>query len=103
MLGWTCKQNASRCKQEGVTTLETPVTLAELRKRHGGMSQRELARRLGVTPGAVALWETGSRVPRLPMVRKIAKLFGLKSSDLIIFGKREEEDHSSSSDATKTA
>lgn len=83
--------------------MKEPVTLAELRKRHGGMSQRELAKRLGVTPGAVALWETGDRVPRLSMVRKIAKLFGLESSDLIIFGRPEGEEDQSSSQATKSA
>lgn len=83
--------------------MKEPATLAELRKRHGGMSQRELAKRLGVTPGAVALWETGDRVPRLPMVRKIAKLFGLESSDLIIFGRPEGEEDQSSSQATNTA
>src|SRR5437016_5639322 len=35
----------------------------ELRKALGGISQAELARRLGITPNAVAAWEQGVREP----------------------------------------
>lgn len=35
----------------------------ELRKTLGGISQAELAKRLGVTPNAVAAWEQGVREP----------------------------------------
>lgn len=79
--------------------MRRPVTLPELRRQHGNMTQRELAKELGVSPAAVALWETGERVPRLAMVRKIAKFFGLESSDDIVFP-GAERDHSSSQTAS---
>lgn len=41
-------------------THKTQVRLKKLREKLA-MSQRELAKELGVTPGAVALWELGER------------------------------------------
>lgn len=60
------------------------VRLAELRERKG-LSQRQLAELLGVTSGAVGNWEAGTRIPRLPMLRKIARVLGV-SIDEIEFG-----------------
>lgn len=77
------------------------VTLPELRKAHK-MSQRDLAKALDVTPGAVALWELGERVPRVEMARAIAQLFGLESSDVITFPGIERR-NAHSSQATNTA
>ena len=48
-----------------------------------GMTQQQLADKLGVSDGAVSQWETGMYFPRIGMVQKIAGLFGVKVSDVI--------------------
>ena len=51
------------------------------REAHG-MSQTELAGRLGVTSTAVNKWEAGARVPRLPKLIAMAQIFGCTMDDL---------------------
>lgn len=48
----------------------TVARLKKLREKFG-LSQRDLAKELGVTPGAVALWEMGERQLSGPVVRLI--------------------------------
>lgn len=50
--------------------------LVQLRKARG-LNQRELAQALCVSPGAVGLWETGSRFPSPELLEKIADYFGV--------------------------
>lgn len=50
------------------------LTLAELRAE-AGLTQRELAEQLKVSPGAIGMWESGARVPRLPTLRQLAEYF----------------------------
>ena len=56
--------------------------LVRLRKRQG-MSQEELAERLGVSRQAVSRWELGSTLPDVPNLRKLSELFGVSADDLI--------------------
>ena len=56
--------------------------LVRLRKRQG-MSQEELAERLGVSRQAVSRWELGSTLPDVPNLRKLSDLFGISADDLI--------------------
>jgi transcriptional regulator with XRE-family HTH domain len=58
-------------------------SLAELRKENN-LTQRKLADLLGVSSGAIGMYESGMRTPSLKQVRKIANLFGI-SSDEIFF------------------
>lgn len=51
--------------------MQAKRSLAELR-RAKGLTQRQLAALLGVTPGAVANWEVGIRTPSFAMARRIA-------------------------------
>lgn len=57
----------------GKSTLKTSARLKRLREKLG-LSQRELAKELGVTPGAVALWEMGARSLSGP-VTKLVELY----------------------------
>lgn len=82
-----------------MTTLKKPITLPELRFNQGRMTQSQLAGLLDVTTGAVGNWEAGIRVPRLPMIRRIAEVFGVEPGDIYFPG--EAKDHSSQT--TKTA
>jgi putative transcriptional regulator len=64
-------------------------TLAELRKERG-LSQRDLAKKLGVSYGAIALYETGKRTPSLKRAKEIADIFGV-SVETILFGANVDE------------
>lgn len=48
-----------------------------------GMSQKDLAQIIGVTPSAVTLWESGVRFPRGKALSKLAKALGVSQSYLL--------------------
>lgn len=48
--------------------------LKQLRKEHG-LTQTQLAEKLDVASGTVAMWETGKRKPNFEMVDRICSLF----------------------------
>ena len=50
--------------------------LRALRKAHG-MSQPELARRLGVTKQAVSNWENNNIMPSVDMVKKLSRVLNV--------------------------
>lgn len=54
--------------------MEDKKTLATLR-REKQMSQRELAKKLNMSSGAIAMYESGKRIPPLVKAIKIAELF----------------------------
>lgn len=56
--------------------------LKELRKNKN-ITQIDLANALGVTAGAVGLWETGKRLPDIETVLKIAKFFNVSTDYLM--------------------
>ncbi len=62
--------------------MELGSVLALLRNTKG-LNQREFAKELGVSNGAVAMWETNKRQPDLEMLRKIAAFFNV-STDYIL-------------------
>lgn len=53
-----------------------------LREQHN-LTQYELAARLGVHQSAISHVETGLRPPRLPMVIKLAEVFGVTVDELV--------------------
>jgi len=52
-------------------------------RAQAGLSQNALARRLGITAGAVALWETGRSRPTGDKLPGLAKLLGVTSAWLL--------------------
>lgn len=46
--------------------------LKEIRK-DSGVSQSDMAKKLGISQGAIAMWETGKRVPKTTDLPKIAE------------------------------
>ena len=54
-----------------------------LLRRQRGMSQKELAARLGVSPSAVGMYEQGRREPDCAGLLKLAEIFGV-SVDLLL-------------------
>lgn len=55
--------------------------LTELREERG-LSQYQLADKLGISPSAMSAYELGTRVPRDEMKAKIADFFGVSLLDL---------------------
>ena len=48
-----------------------------------GMTQAELAERLGISPQAVSQYERGKKNPRLSTIQKFADALGIDVSDLL--------------------
>lgn len=55
------------------------ISIRQLRDT-AGITQLELAERLGVSQPAVARWESGRRMPRLDTLQRIADALGLNLS-----------------------
>ncbi|MFC4054914.1 helix-turn-helix transcriptional regulator [Actinomadura syzygii] len=49
-----------------------------LRRRARGLTQAGLAERAGLTQPAISLLESGSRVPSLPALERVADVLGLR-------------------------
>ncbi len=73
--------------------MEFGNTLAKMRTLKG-LSQREFANLLGVSNGAVAMWETNKRQPDLDMLKKIANFFNVTIDYLIGCEKSGGNDYS---------
>lgn len=58
------------------------MRIAICRKMHG-LSQAELAERLGVSPSAVGMYEQGRRAPSIDMLILLAREFGISLHFLI--------------------
>lgn len=56
--------------------------LRELRRRDG-MTQDDLAKRLGVVKSTVSQWESGYRVPSEDILRQLAQIFDVSVDYLI--------------------
>lgn len=48
-----------------------------------GMSQRELAKKVGITDSAICQYESGKRSPNIQTLKKIAEILGCSVDDLI--------------------
>lgn len=62
--------------------------IKELRQK-AGLTQAELAEKVGFQPQTVSNWENGSREPDIAALAKLASLFGV-SLDFLLLGKVEE-------------
>lgn len=56
--------------------------LRALRKKRG-MTQRDLARAVGVSQGSVAMWEGGGYYPRASMMVELGKVLKVSIDELI--------------------
>ena len=62
---------------------DTYVERIKQLRQEDGISQRELAKRVGVSSSAITYWEMGARVPNALAVIKLAEYFQV-SSDYIL-------------------
>ena len=56
--------------------------LAELLKNNN-INQKELAKKIGVSPSTVSMWVTGNSSPRMDLLEKIAEVFNIAPSVLL--------------------
>lgn len=52
-------------------------------REKSGLTQKEVAERIGVDQSAVSLWETGKTRPRATLLVQIAALYGTSVDDLL--------------------
>ncbi|MBO4459597.1 MAG: helix-turn-helix domain-containing protein [Clostridiales bacterium] len=61
-------------------------------RRREGMSQQQLADKLGVARSTVARWEKENNAPSVPEIKKISDLLGLSEQELFSEEDRVEDD-----------
>ena len=74
------------------------MMIAELRKQHG-MTQLELAEKMGVTDKAVSKWERDLSCPDINSIPKLAEILGVSVEELMQVKKEAEEPVSKISEA----
>ncbi len=52
-------------------------------RAESGLTQDQLGERVGVTGKAVCTWELGLKTPRMPVIERLAALFGVSKSEII--------------------
>lgn len=67
------------------------MSFAAARKK-AGLNQVDAAKVLGVTQGAISMWENGRTKPRSTQIVEIAKLYGVTVDELL----REDEQNAES-------
>ncbi len=75
--------------------------IAVLRKANG-LTQRELADKLGISDKAVSRWERDETAPDLSLIPAIAEIFGVTSDELLRGERAGEKDASPEKQAEKT-
>ncbi|MGN0629982.1 MAG: helix-turn-helix domain-containing protein [Ruminococcus sp.] len=58
------------------------ITSRPIRKKLG-ITQKELANKLGVTPNAISQWENGVRNPSLENVKRLADILHCTTDDIL--------------------
>ena len=69
--------------------MELSQKIYELRTG-SGLSQLDLAEKLGVSRQSVSKWETGQAVPDLDKLIRLADLFGISVDELVPLSRRRE-------------
>ncbi len=66
------------------------MQIKEVRKQ-SGVSQIQMAKKLGISQGAVAMWETGKRIPKTTDLPKIAEALNVPVETILecFIGKAE--------------
>lgn len=66
------------------------MDILRILRRQRGWSQKEIAARVGVSRGAVAMWESGRSSPDAEMLVKLAQLFGTTVDTLLGASRKED-------------
>ena len=66
------------------------ITLAAARV-NAGLSQREAAKMLGITPETLRNYERGKQVPSWTTVKEMERIYGISADNMIIGSKKDAE------------
>ena len=66
--------------------------LIAVKRKEKGLTQEELAEKLGVTNKAVSKWETGRGMPDLAIIQELSKVLGITVSTLLNGEESKEEE-----------
>ena len=58
-------------------------TYIQFARKDLSMTQSELAQKMGVTQGAIALWESSKRIPSLHMLYKLSRILDVPITQLV--------------------
>lgn len=58
------------------------TVLCEYRKKQG-LTQKQLAEKLGVTQACIGMWESGNRKPDIITLKKLARILGCTADELL--------------------
>lgn len=58
-------------------------------RQHSALSQAELARAIGVPQANIAFWEWSDKPPRSDVLRKLARVFGVRVDQLLVGSERD--------------
>ena len=70
-------------KASDAVTSETFMTLLKRHRMSRGLSQTQLAKKLGLVPSNVSMWESGDKWPAPRHIPKLARFLGLKPLELV--------------------
>lgn len=59
------------------------ITIAELRAKHGKMSQKELAKKIGTSQTTISSWEKDISVISAPHLKRLCLFFNVSADDLL--------------------
>lgn len=59
------------------------MTALKIYRQKAGFTQKQLAEKLGITQGAVTMWETGERKPNIVMLKKLTVILGCTADELL--------------------
>lgn len=83
-----CTQNNGECAtcslaNYGRDCHNNPISPIAYARHQAGLTQQELAEKLGVSQQQIHKWENGERNPKLPALKKIAEACGVDIMELI--------------------
>ena len=66
--------------------------LIALKRKEKGLTQEQLAEKLGITNKAVSKWETGKSMPDLAVIQDLCKILGISLTTLLNGEENKEEE-----------
>ncbi|WP_342578379.1 helix-turn-helix transcriptional regulator [Psychrobacillus sp. FSL K6-2843] len=69
--------------QKVTTEVIIMLNIAELRARHGKMTQKQLAEKIGSSQTSISLWEKDINTISMPYLIKVCKYFGVSADDIL--------------------
>ncbi|HPD02809.1 MAG TPA: helix-turn-helix transcriptional regulator [Eubacteriales bacterium] len=77
-----CTDNESERREINMDLNKTGLFISALRKQNG-LTQKELAEKIGVTDKAVSRWETGKGFPDVSILKLLAEVLNVSITEIV--------------------